>query len=164
MNAFHSNERSKRGQAAVEMALVAPILILVLLAVVDVGRAMYFYIGVVEAARAGAQYGAQSLATAPDTKGMVAAATNDAPQGITMDKPTATETCVCADGTKLKCADPSASPPTGMTTTGGGVIPGTCDPRVYVQVQTSATFNTLFHYFVIPSSFRLAGNSQMRAL
>jgi Flp pilus assembly protein TadG len=64
----------KLGQAAVELALVSPVLSLLLIGTADFGRAFYFNQEVVAAARAGAQYGSQSVATATDTSGISAAA------------------------------------------------------------------------------------------
>ena len=47
--------RAERGQTAVEFALVAPVLILLLLAVVQMGIAFNNYLAVTDAARAGAR-------------------------------------------------------------------------------------------------------------
>ncbi len=71
--------RSRRGQASVELALSLPLLLMMFLVVVETGRAFYIAISVANAARAGVQYGAQSLSTAADNAGMQAAAANDAP-------------------------------------------------------------------------------------
>ncbi|HQJ51071.1 MAG: TadE-like protein [Chloroflexi bacterium ADurb.Bin180] len=50
----------QRGQEMVEAAFILPILILLLLIVVDLGRAFYTYITVIDAAREGARYGVAS--------------------------------------------------------------------------------------------------------
>lgn len=47
--------RSEQGQAAVEFALVAPVLIVLLLAIVQAGIAFNHYLAVTDAARAGAR-------------------------------------------------------------------------------------------------------------
>jgi hypothetical protein len=47
--------RRSRGQTLVEFALVAPILILILLAVFDVGRGVFMYTSITNAAREGAR-------------------------------------------------------------------------------------------------------------
>ncbi len=149
----------RRGQSIIEAAVVTPVLLIILLSIIDFGRVMYFYIGIGEAARAGAQYGAQSLTTAPDTAGMISAANKDAPsgKGLTMHTTTAQEICQCSNGTALKCGPP-------ITTMAGGSIPPTCtDIRIWVKVQTSATLNTLINYHIFPSSFTLNGLSQIRA-
>src|SRR4051812_20722057 len=51
----------RNGQTIVELALVLPLLLLVLVGVTEIGRYAYFDILVSNAARAGAQYGAQSV-------------------------------------------------------------------------------------------------------
>ncbi len=45
-----------RGQALVELALLLPVLTMLLLGGLDLGRAYYFYSGVANASRVGAQY------------------------------------------------------------------------------------------------------------
>lgn len=52
--------RSKRGVAAVEMAVVAPVLILILMACIDFGRAISQSIQLTNAVRVGAQYAVTS--------------------------------------------------------------------------------------------------------
>jgi Flp pilus assembly protein TadG len=47
----------KRGQTLVEWALVLPVLLLIVLVVLDLGRAVYYYSVVHNAAREGARYG-----------------------------------------------------------------------------------------------------------
>jgi len=47
--------RNERGQTAVEFALVAPILIVLLLAIIQVGVAFHDYVTITDAARAGAR-------------------------------------------------------------------------------------------------------------
>jgi len=48
--------RSVRGQSIAELALLLPLLTMILLGGVDLGRAYYFYSGVANATRVGAQY------------------------------------------------------------------------------------------------------------
>ncbi|MHB1005495.1 MAG: TadE/TadG family type IV pilus assembly protein [Chloroflexota bacterium] len=46
----------QRGQTVVELALLLPILSLLMMGALDLGRAYYYYAGVTNAARVGAQY------------------------------------------------------------------------------------------------------------
>src|SRR5688572_27017420 len=55
--------RSISGSAIVELAVVGPLLVLMVLGVADFGRVLYTSIILSHAARAGAQYGAQTNAT-----------------------------------------------------------------------------------------------------
>src|ERR1700730_5920845 len=77
-----AHEKGERGQSLVELAFVLPVLLLLLVGIIEIGRFAYYSILVSNAARAGAQYGAQSLAAAADTTGTSNAGTNDA-TGIT---------------------------------------------------------------------------------
>jgi len=55
------------GQALVEFALVLPVLLLLFLAAVDLGRLFYAYVGVENAAREGAAYGMSHSAALANT-------------------------------------------------------------------------------------------------
>ena len=61
----------------IEFALILPVLALLLIGVIEIGRFTYFSVLAANAARAGAQYGAQGPTTAGDSTGMIAAATQD---------------------------------------------------------------------------------------
>jgi Flp pilus assembly protein TadG len=73
--------RPERGQALLEMAVVLPLLLLLLLGIIEIGRYAELAIVVANSARAGAIYGAQNLATAADITGMQTAAQTDANLG-----------------------------------------------------------------------------------
>jgi len=136
-----------RGQSLVELALVLPILLLLLVGTIEVGRFSYYSILVSNAARAGAQYGAQSLATAADTAGIKTAAQNDANvDGLTV---TAIQRCGCT-GASLS----GSCPATGCS------LPNS--PLVYVQVTATGTFNSLFSYPGLPPSITVTSTEEMR--
>src|SRR5579872_2840396 len=84
-----SSLRSESGQSLLEMAIITPILVLLVLGAIEIGRYAELSIVVVNAARAGAQYGAQNLAAAADSAGITSAAENDAQniQGLTVNPP-----------------------------------------------------------------------------
>jgi hypothetical protein len=58
----HHNKRRRRAQAAVELAVAAPLLFLMLFGLIDFGRAYFQYIAVVNAAREGARFAAYGFA------------------------------------------------------------------------------------------------------
>jgi hypothetical protein len=60
-----------------DFAFAVPVMAFILIIVVTLGPLFYTYIGVVSAARAGAQYGSNSVITAADISGMKAAAKQD---------------------------------------------------------------------------------------
>jgi Flp pilus assembly protein TadG len=138
--------RVSRGQSIVEFAFVAPVLILFLLAVADFGRVFFVSIALNNAARAGTQYGIQSPANAADVSGMQLAAQTDA-SNISGVAATASERCECPDGSSQACNS----------------APSCSDMRVYVEVDTTGSFQTLLNYPGIPSSISLTGKSVMRA-
>jgi|HubBroStandDraft_6_1064221.scaffolds.fasta_scaffold1579800_1 Flp pilus assembly protein TadG len=135
-----------RGQSAVELALVVPALVLVLVIAADFSRVFYMSIEAANAARAGVQYGAQSTTKASDTAGMQQAALNDAPNLGALTA-TASNFCECP---------PSTSHVTCSSTTCSGM-------EMYVQVNTSAQFQTLVHYPGVPSTVTLNESALMRA-
>jgi len=85
MGSKHS--KPKRGQSAVEFAIILPLLMLILFGVLDLGRVFFAAITIANAARAGARYAAQHPT---DTNGTKAVAQAEAQgQGITIYGPTA---------------------------------------------------------------------------
>lgn len=141
--------RNASGQSLVELALALPVLILLLLAAADFGRLFYTWIAVNSAARAGAQYGSQTLTNAADSNGMKLAATID---GSNIPGLTATASqCTCVTtGTSV----PACS---------GSNYNCTNAPKAtYVEVDTQATFRTIVSYPGIPSSVTVKGTAIMQ--
>jgi Flp pilus assembly protein TadG len=135
--------RTQRGQSVLEMALVLPVLLLLLVGTIEIGRFAYYAIVVSNAARAGAQYGAQSLITSADVTGIQTAAQNDGLATLTV---TPTQLCGCS-----------------ATGLGGCPTGGFCaNPLVYVEVTASGTFKSLFAYPGIPRSMTLSSTVKMR--
>src|SRR5271169_6845725 len=85
------------GSSLIELALVLPVLFLLVLGVVDFGRAYYLAIEVSQAAHTAALYGSQNPS---DTIGMQNAAVADAQDvpNFTTSSVTAVFGCECADG------------------------------------------------------------------
>ena len=69
------HQRCERGQGLVEFALLLPVLVLILMAVFDFGRAMYAYSVVSNCAREGARFG---IISPGDTAGIIATVHNSA--------------------------------------------------------------------------------------
>jgi len=83
-----------KGQSAVELALAAPILAVLLVVATDYARAFYMSVELDNAARAGAQYASQSTTTAADSSGIISAAKLGAPDISGMTVTTSACTCV----------------------------------------------------------------------
>ena len=154
---FRRDLREDKGQAFVELALVMPIFILLLVGMAEVGRLAYASIEVSNAARAGVAYAAQSHTTAQDATNIQLAATQDAPN-ITSLSATTSYSCSCESSTGVMTAAGSC---TGIST-----APGSCPSPsrivLYVQVNTTAPVDTLFHFPGIPSTVTLRGFATMR--
>lgn len=139
--------RSESGVATVEMAVIAPLLLLLFLGVADFGRAFYTAITLSHAARAGAQFGSFSLAKSGNTSGMNQAATQEA-QNIGAIGVTSQRFCQCNGGASVNCV-------TGRCSAYG-------PPQVFVRVTATKTFNTAISYPGIPSTMNLSRTAVMR--
>ncbi len=142
------NRAHQRGQASVELALSLPLLLMMFLVVVETGRAFYIAISVANAARAGVQYGSQSLTTAADNTGMQTAATNDAPNLVGMTA-TATHFCICSDGSSSTCLATDCA---------------SSHRLLYTQVNTSASYTPLINFMGVLPSMTVPGKAIMRVV
>lgn len=137
------------GQAATELALAVPVLALLLVGGADFARAFYFNQAVVASARAGAQYGSQSVATATDTSGISAAALAN---GVNVPG-------LSASSSFCTCQSPA---PTGQTECATAYCNGANSAATYVSVTTTATFKTLVHYPGVPQTTAMTGSAIMQ--
>jgi len=145
--------RSRSGTSTLEFAIFAPLLCLMLVGMIDTGRYCYVAILAANAARAGAQYGAQNLETAYDTPGITSAAVADGEElpNWTTAGGNVTVSQLCAiDGTPPQtCNTPWGSSPPRNTI-------------YYVQVRVTGAFNPLLTYPGMPGSLPVSGGSTMR--
>ena len=124
-------------------------LALLLIGGADFARAFYFNQEVVAAARAGAQYGSQTVSTAADTTGIRAAALAN---GTNVPGLSATSSfCTC-----------QSPVPTGQTACASGYCNGANSQATYVTVTTTATFTTLVNYPGIPRTTNMSGKAVMQ--
>ncbi len=132
----------EKGQAMIEFALILPVLLLLTVGVIEFGRAANDYIEVGDAAKAGAQYGSQSMADAENTDNIKQAAQNSSQDiaanlGVTV--------------APLECGCPGAAP-------GACPAAGCTYPIVYLTVSTTYTFTPLFSYPGLPASYSMTGH------
>ncbi len=137
---------SESGASLVEFAILAPVMVFLLVGIVDIGRYTYYGILAANAARAGAQYGSQSLTYVDDYTGIQNAALND---GQSLAWTTTPQCLVSVNGGSLTTC------PAGGST----VQPNTV---YYVRVTTTGTFNTLIRYPGLGASDTVTGSSTMR--
>lgn len=159
--------RTQSGQSLIEVAFLLPILVVLSLGLIDLGRFAYTAILVGNAAHAGAIYGAQSLTTSGNTAGIQAAADNDYQNnGMNVGTLTVTSTTSCG-------CDTSGSIPATYTACSTAANPGidaiiaqctgtTQHWVVMVSVTASGTFNTLFKIPALPATETVTRTSTMR--
>jgi Flp pilus assembly protein TadG len=145
---------SESGQSLLEFALLLPILLLLGLGTIEMGRFAYIGILVGNAARAGASWGAQSHTTAADTNGGIeTAADNDFQNnGPALGSLNVTHTVVCG------CDN-------GGTITGATcsvVCPAGAHLVDSLSVTTSGTFSAIFNYPGIPTSIAISRTATQR--
>lgn len=132
---------SRQGTAAIEFALMAPILALLTTAGYDFSRALYEQHRLTAAARAGEQYAIQSSSTWTDSTDITTAVRNDA--NDTTDALTVSVAeCTCPTGSGA-CATTSVC--TGSTVAG-----------TYVSVKVSESYTTLVKYPFVTSPFTIS--------
>lgn len=136
------------GQSLVEIALVAPLLLLMLVGAVEIGRAAYYNIVTVNAARAAVQYGARNHATAADNTGIRQAALDDAPM-LSPDNVTISSFCECPDGTAAPNCLETDCP------VDNRFVP-------YLKVNTQMQIMPLINFPGLPPSFSCSGEAVMR--
>lgn len=149
---FIQRLRNESGGALIELAFVMPVFVLLVIGAAEFGRLAFLGIEVSNAARAAVAYGAQNHATAIDNAGMTNAAKYDA-QNIQNLGVSSSYACYCYNGTtasSVACSSAAAS-----------CVSGHDQIMVNVQVGTSASVNTLFHYPGIPSTLTLRGFATM---
>lgn len=138
---------SQRGVALVEVAIILPFLLLLAIGAIEIGRFANYANIAANAAHAGVQYGAQSLATASDTAGMQTAARLDwgTTTGLTA---TASHYCQCSDGTASTCLSTDCPLP--------------LHRNLWVQVVVTGSLSSFLAYPALPRTFTISKTDVMR--
>jgi Flp pilus assembly protein TadG len=139
----------ENGGALLELAVGLPILLLLVLGVADYARLYYTGITVVNAARAGAVYGADPATTLDQ----ISAATQADANPMTLDTISVGRYCVCpgtGDGTGVvACTTPSCPLSYGV-------------PQAYDTVRVRKDFTLLVPYLGLPSTLPIIRTVVMR--
>jgi hypothetical protein len=147
------------GAAAVEFAITAPLLVVLVLGIADYGLLMADSAALEGSTRAGAEV----AKTKPSVTGAQLAGLNLFPSGIT---PTVTSVCTCVDNTwpgGAACPPgPFATPCAGKTNP--FVAGNPVDPRVfeYVQVAATRSVSPIVSYGTFTSANSLNVNTTIR--
>ncbi len=116
-----SNSPREQAQSLVELALMLPLLLLLLVGILDLGRIYFSYMTVVNASREGARYG---MSSPTDSAGITQRANNEASgSGVTLASVTATCPSGCTAGNPVRV---TVTADFQLITTyifGGGTIP-----------------------------------------
>ena len=143
--------RGDSGSSLLELALLTPFLLTLMMGIVELGRYAYYSILVANAAREGAQYGAQNVVTAGDAAGIAQAATGDGQSfaAFASHSVTSAQQCGCS-GSSLSTTCPATS------------CSSPDHPLVYEVVTVSGTVNSMTHFPGIPASMSLQNTVKMR--
>ena len=136
-----------RGNAAVEFALVAPMLAASLVAMIDLGIGFYEKMEVENAAQAGAEYAVARGWSAASVANAVTASGTFAAISAT---PAPTQSCGCASGTTVAAA------------ACGAVCPNGAAAGTYVTVNATAQYSTILSYPGLASPVTLSAQSIVR--
>ena len=145
----------QRGASLVEFGLLLPFLTLLLLGVIDFGRAYYLSIEVNSAASTGALYGTQN---STDTTGMQNAALGDA-HDVSGMTATASYGCECSGTVNASVCPASLSNSCSNPSCTSSSSPNMVN---LVQVCTKVTYTPLFSWPGIPSPITLNGSATLR--
>ena len=140
--------RSERGTQLVEMAILAPFLVVLMLGSTDFARASYHAITLANAARAGAQFATQNSAAAANAVGIRSAAEFEA-QNIGAITVVSSIFCRCPGSTVVVSCTV-------------GACAGGAGKELYTSVTASQIFLTLAPYPGVPSSIPMSRNATMR--
>lgn len=159
----HAGDYKQAGQSLVELALMLPLLLLLALGIIEIGRFAHISILVGNAARAGAAWGAVDHGHAGDSTGIANAANQDFNNfnGQTLSV-TSAPLCTCDSAGSFSPDPPYTSfcyaPPDGTNPTAGKCSAGG-HWAVLVTVTASGTFTPLFSYPGIPSSIAMSSTA-----
>lgn len=142
-----SREDGIRGVASIELAIIAPMLLLFLVCTLDLGLGVYSGMRVQNAAQAGIQYAVAHGFKPGSISSAVTNATSLA--DISVD-PEPSQFCGCPGSTGITSAACGATCPSGL------------QAATYVTVSARATYNTLFPYPLIPNSFTFLAQPTVR--
>ncbi len=150
MAGFHRALAGRRGIAAAEFALIAPVVILVFLSAYDVGRAMWRTLQLETAARVGAQY---AFANPTDSAGIAARVQASLPGWGNLTIASPTMACRCDNGVAANCT-------TGTCPFGAATVA----PLAYVSVTVTQPlgFVSPLTAALFPALATLRGNVELR--
>jgi len=131
-NQFKRFSRCDRGASAVELAIIASFLVILLLNVFDIGLYMFHKMEVTSSARAGAQYALVDMTNA--TPALITSVVQNATNLTGLNVTVTDDSCGCSDGGNLFTC--------GTSTCGGGT---TGRIQHYTQINADYTHTWIFY-------------------
>jgi len=143
--------RCTSGVAAVEFALISPLLAFMVIATVDIGMGVYRQMQVENATQAGAQWAIKNGYDSTSISNAVTSATS-AP-GISVS-PAPSQFC--------GCVNVNNGSSTISTVTCGTICPGGALAGTYTTVSAQMTYNTVLSYGFLPDTYNLSSQATVR--
>lgn len=143
---------ARGGMAAVEFAIVVPLLLALLVPACDLGMAISQELRVLGAVQAGAQYALANGFASTAIQNAVTGATSLTSISVT---PAPAESCGCPTGSSVAVANPAIPPCTGK-------CPNGAQSGTYVTVSATAVYYPLIPYPTLGSSVTLTAQSFVR--
>jgi Flp pilus assembly protein TadG len=177
MNCSLGLRSSQAGQSLVEVALVTPLLLLLLLGAVEMGRFAYLGILVGNAARAGAGYASQSTGHVGDGSGICNAASYDFQGSTDSGCSSVSSSGGASSGTSTGSAgtvtvassaacwcdsNGTLTQQPSCTAFGAGKCSSGAHWAITVSVTVSGSFSSLFKFPGIPQSVAISRTSTIR--
>ena len=144
---FGSGGSATAGAASIELAIIAPVLVLALIGTFDLGLGIYRSMQVESAAQAGAEYAIARGYSPGGVADAVANATSFA--GITAN-PAPFQFCGCASASGVSVAVCGQSCPDGSSA------------ATYVTVSAQGAYTTFLPYPMFPNTYNFAAQSTVR--
>lgn len=137
----------ERGVALVEVAIILPLVLLLAIGAIEVGRFASYANIAANAAHAGVQYGAQGMPTASDNAGMQNAAALDWGNATGLQAK-ASHFCQCSDGSASSCLETDCPLPLHRI--------------LWVQVRVTGQLTSLLSFPGLPGTFTISKTAVMR--
>lgn len=141
--------RNELGSALIELAIAIPILVLLMIGVADFGRMFFTGITVANAARAAAEYGANSISNSNLDTAIINQAGRDEAADVGGVTVTSEKFCRCFDGTTPACDGACPDPYTWV--------------EVYIKARAQKTITLVLRYPGLAQTLTFRDSATFRA-
>jgi Flp pilus assembly protein TadG len=135
------------GVAAIEFAIIVPLLVMMVVATAEIGMGFYRKMQVEDAVQAGAEW---AIRNGFDANAMSSAVTSATSAPAISASPAPVQFCGCASGSSI------------MTVSCGTICSGGVQAGTYTTVSAQMTYNTILPYRFVPSAYNFSSQSTVR--